>query len=62
MRRDTQLAYPLARSRNAVVGYTDRVSVPPGEECGLYVSTTASSFRVTAFRVGWYGGDEARLI
>ncbi|MEU6538371.1 N,N-dimethylformamidase beta subunit family domain-containing protein [Streptomyces sp. NPDC047000] len=46
----------------AVMGYTDRVSVAPGEECGLYVSTTASSFRVSAFRVGWYGGAEARLV
>ncbi|MCD9880886.1 N,N-dimethylformamidase beta subunit family domain-containing protein [Streptomyces guryensis] len=46
----------------AVVGYADQVSVTPGEECGLYVSTTASSFRVSAFRVGWYGGAEARLV
>lgn len=46
----------------AVVGYADRVSVTPGEECGLYVSTTAPSFRVSAFRVGWYGGAQARLV
>ncbi|MGW3498544.1 N,N-dimethylformamidase beta subunit family domain-containing protein [Streptomyces sp. NPDC001020] len=46
----------------AVAGYTDRVSVTPGEECGLFVSTTAASFRVSAFRVGWYGGAQARLV
>lgn len=46
----------------AVAGYADRVSVTPGEECGLYVSTTASSFRVSAFRIGWYGGAGARLV
>ncbi|MET8766793.1 N,N-dimethylformamidase beta subunit family domain-containing protein [Streptomyces sp. NPDC004658] len=46
----------------AVAGYADRVSVTPGEECGLYVSTTASSFRVSAFRVGWYGGTQARQV
>ncbi|MEU7057993.1 N,N-dimethylformamidase beta subunit family domain-containing protein [Streptomyces sp. NPDC046197] len=46
----------------AVTGYADRVSVTPGEECGLHVSTTASSFRVSAFRVGWYGGTLARLV
>ncbi|MER6357656.1 N,N-dimethylformamidase beta subunit family domain-containing protein [Streptomyces sp. NPDC001634] len=46
----------------AVAGYADRVSVTPGEECGLYVSTTASSFRVSAFRIGWYGGAQARLV
>ncbi|WP_316741430.1 N,N-dimethylformamidase beta subunit family domain-containing protein [Streptomyces sp. MK7] len=47
---------------DAVAGYTDRVSVTPGQECGLHVSTTASSFRVSAFRVGWYGGALARLV
>ncbi|MGX1548265.1 N,N-dimethylformamidase beta subunit family domain-containing protein [Streptomyces adustus] len=46
----------------AVMGYADRVSVTPGEEIGLHVSTTAPSFRVSAFRVGWYGGAEARLV
>ncbi|MFH9659717.1 N,N-dimethylformamidase beta subunit family domain-containing protein [Streptomyces sp. NPDC017248] len=46
----------------AVAGYADRVSATPGEECGLYVSTTAASFRVSAFRVGWYGGAQARLV
>lgn len=47
---------------DAVTGYTDQVSVTPGQECRLHVSTTASSFRVSAFRVGWYGGRQARLI
>ncbi len=47
---------------DAVACYTDRVSVTPGEECGLHVSTTAASFRVCAFRVGWYGGAQARRI
>ncbi|WP_329065369.1 N,N-dimethylformamidase beta subunit family domain-containing protein [Streptomyces sp. NBC_01429] len=47
---------------DAVLGYTDRVSVLPGEEFGLYVSTTAPGFRVSAYRVGWYGGAQARLV
>ncbi|MFB7574102.1 N,N-dimethylformamidase beta subunit family domain-containing protein [Streptomyces sp. NPDC056165] len=47
---------------DAVAGYTDRISVTPGQACGLHVSTTASSFRVSAFRVGWYGGSQARLV
>ncbi|MGW2514527.1 N,N-dimethylformamidase beta subunit family domain-containing protein [Streptomyces scopuliridis] len=46
----------------AVEGYTDRVSVLPGEEFGLYVSTTAPGFRVSAYRIGWYGGAQARLV
>nr|WP_265566226.1 N,N-dimethylformamidase beta subunit family domain-containing protein [Streptomyces hygroscopicus] len=47
---------------SAAAGYADRVSVTPGEECGLCVSTTASAFRVSAFRIGWYGGAQARLV
>ncbi|MCW2560070.1 MAG: hypothetical protein JWP55_4034 [Mycobacterium sp.] len=46
----------------AVEGYADKTSVLPGEEFGLYVSTTAPGFRVSAFRVGWYGGAQARLV
>lgn len=46
----------------AVEGYTDTVSVEPGDEFGLYVSTTAPGFRVSAYRVGWYGGAQARLV
>jgi len=47
---------------DAIVGYADQVSVLPGQEVGLYVSTTAKSYRVNAFRVGWYGGAQARLV
>ncbi|MGW2879919.1 N,N-dimethylformamidase beta subunit family domain-containing protein [Streptomyces sp. NPDC001233] len=49
-------------SPDAVTGYPDRVSVTPGEEFGLHVSTTAAAFRVSAFRIGWYGGRQARRI
>ncbi|SEE23917.1 hypothetical protein SAMN05428954_2121 [Streptomyces sp. 2112.3] len=47
---------------DAVQGYTDKVSVLPGEEFGLYVSTTAPGFRVSAYRVGWYRGARARRV
>jgi hypothetical protein len=46
----------------AIEGYADKVSVLPGEDVGLYVSTTAAGFRVGAYRVGWYGGAQARLV
>ncbi|WP_368073327.1 N,N-dimethylformamidase beta subunit family domain-containing protein [Streptomyces griseus] len=46
----------------SVVGYTDKSSVLPGERFGLYVSTTSPGFRVSAYRVGWYGGAQARLV
>ncbi|WP_225845746.1 N,N-dimethylformamidase beta subunit family domain-containing protein [Streptomyces sp. HPF1205] len=47
---------------DAIEGYADQVSVLPGEEFALHVSTTAPGFRVSAFRVGWYGGAQARLV
>ena len=34
----------------------------PGGRFGLYASTTAASYQVRAFRVGWYGGAQARLV
>ena len=43
-------------------GYAGQASVLPGEPITLYVSTTARSFSVSAFRMGWYGGDQARLV
>ncbi|GAA2743359.1 N,N-dimethylformamidase beta subunit family domain-containing protein [Kitasatospora cinereorecta] len=46
----------------AVEGFADRVSVLPGEPFGLYVSTTAPGFRISAYRMGWYGGARARLV
>ena len=44
------------------MGYAGRASVLPGEQVPLFVSTTARSFRVRAYRMGWYGGDLARLV
>ncbi|MGE7437701.1 N,N-dimethylformamidase beta subunit family domain-containing protein [Kitasatospora sp. NPDC001175] len=46
----------------AIEGYADRVSVLPGERFGLYVSTTAPHFTVSAYRMGWYGGARGRLV
>jgi hypothetical protein len=47
---------------DAINGYADQQSVLPGQSFRLYVSTTAKSFRVEAFRFGWYSGHEARLV
>jgi len=49
-------------SADAIMGYAGRASVLAGEPVPLFVSTTARSFRVLAFRMGWYAGDLARLI
>ena len=47
---------------DAIVGYADRFSVLPGQDFDLYVSTTSTSYQVHAFRVGWYGGAQARRV
>jgi hypothetical protein len=53
----TQLGAP-----EAMVGYAGQYSVLPGEPITLYASTTGRSFTVSAFRMGWYNGDGARLV
>ena len=47
---------------DAMIGYAGQASVLPGEAITLYASTTARSFTVSAFRMGWYRGDRARLV
>ncbi len=47
---------------DAIMGYTGAASVLTGQSFPLFVSTTSSGFRVTAFRLGWYGGDGARQV
>jgi hypothetical protein len=45
-----------------IEGYTGRASVRQGESFPLYVSTTSSGYRVTAYRLGWYQGIGARRV
>jgi hypothetical protein len=47
---------------SAMIGYTGQASVLPGQPVTLYASTFAPSFVVRAFRIGYYGGDLARLV
>jgi hypothetical protein len=47
---------------DAMIGYAGQYSVLPGEPITLYASTTARSFTVNAYRMGWYRGDLARLV
>ncbi|MCK9897905.1 N,N-dimethylformamidase beta subunit family domain-containing protein [Frankia sp. AgB32] len=48
--------------QHAVEGWTDRVSIRPGDPVRLFTSTTAPSLTVSVFRTGWYGGRTCRLI
>jgi hypothetical protein len=45
-----------------MVGYLDQTSVLQGQPVTLYAGTTGRSFTVKVFRMGWYGGDRARLV
>jgi hypothetical protein len=43
-------------------GFADHSDVLPGSSFRMFVSTTAPRFAVRAYRMGWYGGDLARLV
>ncbi|MBR7832024.1 hypothetical protein KDL01_02065 [Actinospica durhamensis] len=49
-------------AQDAIEGYTDHASVAPGQSFRLYVSTTAPSFTVAAYRIGYYGGADGHLV
>ncbi|WP_194293571.1 N,N-dimethylformamidase beta subunit family domain-containing protein [Actinomadura macrotermitis] len=49
-------------AEHEIEGYADRVSVLPGESFRLFVSTTKGAFTAEAFRMGWYGGKQARKV
>src|SRR5262245_35838080 len=48
--------------RDAIEGWADKVSAVQGDRVQLFVSTSAPSFHVEAYRMGWYGGMGARLV
>ena len=45
-----------------LAGYADRASIAAGQPVRLYVTATERSYTVRAFRLGWYGGKQARLV
>jgi hypothetical protein len=49
-------------AEHEIEGYAGKVSVLPGESFPLFVSSRSAGFSVTAFRLGWYGGDGARKV
>lgn len=46
----------------AMSAFADKPAALPGDPVALHVSTTAKSYRVIAYRMGYYGGSEARKI
>jgi hypothetical protein len=49
-------------AEHEIEGYAGKASVLAGESVPLFVSTTASGFHVTAYRLGWYQGYGAREV
>ncbi|HVT70523.1 MAG TPA: N,N-dimethylformamidase beta subunit family domain-containing protein, partial [Trebonia sp.] len=49
-------------AEHEIEGYAGRAGVSQGETFPLFVSTTARSFTVTAYRLGWYQGHGARQL
>jgi hypothetical protein len=45
-----------------VRGFADHASAQRGDTIGLFVSTKAKSFTVSAVRMGWYGGAQGRIV
>ena len=47
---------------HSIEGYPDHVSAKAGDTVALHVSSTAKTFHVEAYRMGWYQGYGGRLI
>ena len=53
---------PGTRAPAPVEGYADQSSVTGGHRVQLFVSTSASRWRATAYRMGWYGGEQGARV
>ncbi|MEU5695894.1 N,N-dimethylformamidase beta subunit family domain-containing protein, partial [Actinosynnema sp. NPDC020468] len=47
---------------DAILGYTTDISSTPGGRVDFKMLTTATSYTIDVFRLGWYGGKGARKI
>jgi hypothetical protein len=55
-------AWQIGATTGTIAGYAGQTSAQVGDTVKLYVTTDAPSFTVQAFRMGYYGGDGARLV
>jgi Bacterial Ig domain len=46
----------------SIQGFATDISVDQGQALQFKVDTTASAYRADIYRMGWYGGDGARLV
>ncbi len=63
-RRPGTTSWRIGRGRwsGSVVGFVGTTDAVAGDTVGVYVSSTAATFRVIAYRMGWYGGAGARQV
>jgi hypothetical protein len=59
---DWRIAQAHLASETDLAGYTDRVSVLPGESFGLHLSCALGTVTVRAFRLGYYQGTGGRQV
>lgn len=59
---DWRIPQSALGSQDAVEGYTDHVTVTPGQSFRLFVSSTAPAFTAIAYRIGYYGGAGGREV
>lgn len=55
-------AWQITGTAGGIDGYADHVQATLGQKVNLYVSTTAPHYRVTAYRMGYYGGAGGRMV
>ena len=51
-----------ATAKHGISGFADKVTVQRGADVRLYVDTTADSFKVRAYRMGYYQGLGGRKV
>src|SRR5689334_8131302 len=54
--------FASSSQQDLINGFASQISVNHGDPIDFYVTTTAPSFTINIFRMGWYGGVGARLV
>jgi hypothetical protein len=52
----------LSYRSSSIVGFAAGFTFAPGDTVPFKISTDSTSYRVRVYRLGWYGGDGARLM
>lgn len=55
-------AWQITGAAGGITGYASAVQATQGQQVQLFVSTAAPTYRVVAYRMGYYGGKGARQV